>query len=130
MRKSILPTIFFLLGTAVLAYTVYYLSPYEAKGQINFRNLGLLLGSLLLSVATLSFFLLYLASFIWLRIVFKRSEAKPVSKLFLKSSLRRGLLVGLFVLIFALFALTRTSSFFNISLLILIFVLIETYFWK
>lgn len=130
MKKLIPPLILLLLGIMVFAYTIYYLPPSVPNEQINLINLGLLLGSLLVSVATLSFFLLYLASFIWLRISLKRWAGKSPLKLFLKPSLRRGLFVGLFVLVLALLMLTRTNNLLNLSLLLMVFVLLETYFWK
>lgn len=130
MKKLIPSLILLLLGIMVFAYTIYYLPPSVPNGRINLINLGLLLGSLLVSVATLSFFLLYLASFIWLRISLKRWAGKSPLKLFLKPSLRRGLFVGLFVLVLALLMLTRTNNLLNLSLLLMVFVLLETYFWK
>lgn len=130
MKKLILPIIIFLLGSAGLFYSLYYLSPYKNGGGLNFINLAQLLTSLFLALAAFSALLVYFGSFILYKLLSQRFKTKRLTGPSLKPRIKQGVMVGVFALIFSFLQITKTNSILNLILLVLIFVLIESYFWR
>ena len=122
MKKLVLPILLFILGIGISTYVIYFLSPQGVGGEFVYQNLGLLGVSLFISVAMGGGLLLYLAS--------KILSKLGLGKANFRVSLRRGVMIGVFTLMLGLLQVSRINNLLNLVLLVLIFILIETYFWE
>ncbi|OGY27634.1 MAG: hypothetical protein A2802_02675 [Candidatus Woykebacteria bacterium RIFCSPHIGHO2_01_FULL_43_29] len=129
MKKLILPALSLILGFGGIYYTVFFLPPYRDNNSLNFGNLALLLISAFSLLAPMLSLLVYYASLAISKVV-KSSKLTWQIKVSRGQSFKRGVLLASFLVILGALQATKTNSFFNILLLIMILGLLETYSWR